>query len=54
MRPDRFSGLMATRALDTVFKLGSQLGVDMNSKILKEFWRDLERRFSRKRNSLKD
>lgn len=38
-------------ALDGVSKLGSQLGVDMTSNILKEFWPDLERRFSRKRKS---
>lgn len=36
-------------ALDAVSKLGSQLGVDMTSNILKEFWPDLERGFSRKR-----
>jgi hypothetical protein len=35
-------------AIDGVSKLGSQLGVDMASNILKEFWPDLERRFSRK------
>jgi len=33
---------------DGVSKLGSQLGVDMASNILKEFWPDLERKFSRK------
>jgi hypothetical protein len=31
-----------------VSKLGSQLGVDMASNILKEFWPDIERKFSRK------
>jgi hypothetical protein len=41
-------------ALDGVSKLGSQLGVDMTSNILKEFWPDLERRFSHKRKSHKD
>jgi len=34
--------------IDGVSKLGSQLGVDMASNILKEFWPDLERKFSRK------
>jgi hypothetical protein len=34
---------------DGVSKLGSQLGVDMASNILKEFWPDLEHKFSRKR-----
>jgi hypothetical protein len=38
-------------ALDGVSKLGSQLGVDMASNVLKEFWPDLERKFSRKHNS---
>jgi len=33
---------------DGISKLGSQLGVDMASNILKEFWPDLERKFSRK------
>jgi hypothetical protein len=33
---------------DGLSKLGSQLGVDMASNILKEFWPDLERKFSRK------
>lgn len=41
-------------ALDAVSKLGSQLGVDMTSNILKEFWPDLERRFSRKHKSTRD
>ena len=35
-------------ALNAVSKLGSQLGVDMASNLLKEFWPDLERKFSRK------
>jgi hypothetical protein len=34
-----------------VSKLGSQLAVDMASNILKEFWPDLERKFSRKRKN---
>ncbi len=34
---------------DGISKLGSQLGVDMASNILKEFWPDLERKFARKR-----
>jgi len=38
---------------DGVSKLGSQLGVDMASNILKEFWPDLERKFSRKHTSVK-
>jgi hypothetical protein len=33
---------------DGVSKLASQLGVDMASNVLKEFWPDLERKFSRK------
>lgn len=41
-------------ALDAVSKLGSQLGVDMTSNILKEFWPDLERKFSRKHKSSRD
>jgi len=41
-------------ALDAVSKLGSQVGIDMTSNILKEFWPDLERRFSHKRKSPKD
>jgi hypothetical protein len=36
---------------DGISKLGGQLGVDMASNILKEFWPDLERKFSRKRKS---
>jgi hypothetical protein len=35
-------------AADAVSKLGTQLGVDMASNILKEFWPDLEHRFRRK------
>ncbi len=37
-----------------VSKLGSQLGVDMLSNILKEFWPDLERKFSWKHKSSRD
>jgi hypothetical protein len=33
---------------DAVSKLGMQIGVDMASNILKEFWPDLERKFRRK------
>ena len=40
-------------ARDGVSKLGSQLGVDMASNILKEFWPDLERKFSHKHKSAK-
>ena len=39
--------------VDGVSKLGSQLGVDMASNILKEFWPDLERKFSRKHTPIK-
>jgi hypothetical protein len=35
-------------AADGVSKLGVQLGVDMASNILKEFWPDLERKLARK------
>ena len=35
-------------AADAVSKLGMQLGVDMASNILKEFWPELQRKFSRK------
>jgi hypothetical protein len=35
-------------AKDAASKLGSQLAVDMASNILKEFWPDLNRKFSRK------
>jgi hypothetical protein len=37
-----------------VSKLGSQLGVDLTSNILKEFWPDLEQMFSGKRNHARD
>jgi hypothetical protein len=37
-------------ASDAVAKLGTQLGVDMASNILKEFWPDLSRKFSHKHN----
>jgi hypothetical protein len=35
-------------ASNAVSKLGVQLGVDMAANILKEFWPDFERKFSRK------
>jgi hypothetical protein len=35
-------------AADNVSKLGTQLGIDMASNILKEFWPDILRKFSRK------
>lgn len=35
--------------LDGVSQLGTQIGVDMASNILKEFWPDLERKLARKR-----
>jgi len=35
---------------DAVSKLGMQLGVDMASNVLKEFWPDIARKFSRKHN----
>jgi hypothetical protein len=35
-------------ASDAVIKLSSQLGVDAASNVLKEFWPDLQRKFSRK------
>jgi hypothetical protein len=38
-------------ASDAVQKLGTQIGVDMASNILKEFWPDLQRKFSRKHDS---
>jgi hypothetical protein len=41
-------------ASNVVSKLGSQLGVDITSNILKEFWPDLERGFSRNRNYPRD
>jgi hypothetical protein len=39
-------------ASDAASKLGMQLGVDMGANILKEFWPDLERKFTRKRHRL--
>ena len=39
-------------ASDAVSKLGFQLGVDMASNVLKEFWPDITRKLSRKRRSL--
>ncbi|MGI8990542.1 MAG: hypothetical protein ACR2I2_13315 [Bryobacteraceae bacterium] len=38
-------------AADGVSKLGNQLAVDMVSNILKEFWPDLDRKFSRKHHA---
>jgi hypothetical protein len=38
-------------APDAISKLGTQLGVDMGSNILKEFWPDIARKFGRKHNS---
>jgi hypothetical protein len=38
-------------ASDAISKLGTQLGVDMASNILKEFWPDVARNFRRKHNS---
>jgi hypothetical protein len=35
-------------ASDNISKLGMQLGVDMASNVLKEFWPDISRKFSRK------
>jgi hypothetical protein len=35
---------------DAVSKLGTQIGVDMASNVLKEFWPDLQRRFRRSRH----
>lgn len=35
-------------ARDAVSKLGTQLGVDMASNILKEFWPEIQRKFTRK------
>ncbi|MBV9081658.1 MAG: hypothetical protein JOZ62_03200 [Acidobacteriaceae bacterium] len=35
-------------ASNAVSKLGIQIGVDMTSNILKEFWPDVERKFRRK------
>jgi hypothetical protein len=37
-------------AKDAVSKLGTQLGVDMVSNVLKEFWPDISRKFSKKHN----
>jgi hypothetical protein len=37
-------------APDAVSKLGMQLGVDMASNVLKEFWPDITRKLSRKHN----
>jgi hypothetical protein len=37
-------------ASDAISKLGTQLGVDMTSNILKEFWPEISRKFSRKHN----
>jgi hypothetical protein len=39
---------MQITARDAGIKLVSQLGVDMAANILKEFWPDLNRKFSRK------
>lgn len=39
---------------DAVVKLGTQLGVDMASNILKEFWPDILGRFSRNRRAAQD
>jgi hypothetical protein len=36
-------------ATDAASKLGMQIGVDMASNILKEFWPDMEQKFRRKR-----
>jgi hypothetical protein len=36
-------------ASDALSKLGIQLGLDATAKVLKEFWPDLDRKFSRKR-----
>lgn len=41
-------------ALDAVSSPGGQLGVDMTSNTLQEFWPDLERRFSQKGGSSRD
>jgi hypothetical protein len=35
-------------ATDSASKLGMQIGVDMASNVLKEFWPDVSRKFSRK------
>ncbi len=36
---------------DAAIKLGNQIGVDLAANILKEFWPDLERKFSRRHKS---
>jgi hypothetical protein len=41
-------------ATNAVSKLGVQLGVDMAANILKEFWPDINRKFSRKHRAGKD
>jgi hypothetical protein len=38
-------------ASDAIARLGTQLGVDMASNILKEFWPDITRKFGRKHSS---
>jgi hypothetical protein len=38
-------------ASDAVSKLGMQLGFDMASNVLKEFWPELQRKLKRKRTS---
>ena len=38
-------------AMDAASRLGTQIGVDMASNILKEFWPDLYRKFGRKRGA---
>jgi len=38
-------------AHDAVIKLGSQLGIDMASNVLKEFWPDLAHKFSRRHHT---
>ncbi len=35
-------------ATNSAAKLGTQIGVDMASNVLKEFWPDVSRKFSRK------
>lgn len=39
---------------DAVSKLGSQLAVDMAANVMKEFWPDIERKFSHKRRLSSD
>jgi hypothetical protein len=46
-RDDRDAG-------DAVTKLGMQLGVDMAANVIKEFWRDMQRKFHQKRNPQAD